>query len=115
MSGSPNTAARRARIAELNDQLRRTLTGGRVMMTSGVQARGPAFVAKAVATMQKFTDFDTDNDPHGEHDFGAIEVNDDRLFFKIDYYSPDMQHGSEDPANPAQTTRVLTLMLAEEY
>ena len=108
-------ASKRARIAELNDQFRRTLVGGRVMMTAGVSARGTEFVAKVVAAMQAFTNFDRDNDPHHEHDFGAYEVEGHRLFFKIDYYAPDMQHGSDDPADPTKTVRVLTLMLAEEY
>lgn len=117
MSGSKATdgQALRTRIAELNDQLRATLAGGRVMMTCGVNATGPAFVTKAVAAMRAFTEFDADNDPHGEHDFGAVEVEGRNLFFKIDYYAPGMEHGSEDPADPAETVRVLTLMLAEEY
>lgn len=106
---------RSARIAELNDRLRTTLAGGKVMMTAGVQSHGAAFVAKVVAMMKAFTAFDTDNDPYHEHDSGAFEVDGHRLFFKIDYYSPDMESGSEDPADPAQTIRVLTLMLAEEY
>ena len=107
--------ARRARITELNDQFRRTLAGGRSTMTIGVQALGPALIAKAVVAMQKFTDFTVNNDPYGEHDFGAFEVDGHRLFFKIDYYSRGMESGSEDPADPAKTVRVLTLMLAAEY
>ena len=108
-------ASKQVRIAELNDRFRRTLAGGRSAMTIGVQALGPDFITKSVAAMQAFTDFDRDNDPHHEHDFGAFEVEGHRLFFKIDYYAPDMQHGSEDPADTAKTIRVLTLMLAEEY
>jgi Protein of unknown function (DUF3768) len=111
--GAPTGTA--ARVAELNDQLRKTLAGGRVMMTAGVQAIGPGFVAKVIAAAQQFTDFNPDNDPYGEHDFGAFEVDGHRLFFKIDAYAPDMQHGSEDPTDPAKTVRVLTLMLADEY
>lgn len=51
----------------------------------------------------------------GEHDFGILVVDDTKLFFKIDYYDRDLEHGSEDPANPEVTTRVLTVMLPDDY
>lgn len=114
-SDTASQEARRARIRELNDQLRTRLTGGRSTMTIGVQSLGQRFINKAVVAMQAFNAFDKDNDPHGEHGFGQFEVDGHRLFFKIDYYSPDMTQGSDDPADPAKTIRVLTLMLAEEY
>jgi hypothetical protein len=55
------------------------------------------------------------NDPYGEHDFGALTVEDRKIFFKIDYYDRALAGGSPDPADPRVTTRVLTIMLAEEY
>jgi hypothetical protein len=65
--------------------------------------------------VELFDDFTKDNDPHGEHDFGAFQHEGERIFWKIDYYAPDMEHGSENPADPKQTVRVLTIMLASEY
>ena len=32
-----------------------------------------------------------------------------------DYYVPELTGGSESPADPLQTTRVLTIMRADEY
>jgi hypothetical protein len=103
------------RTRDLNDALRSTLQGGRVLITSGVQALGETAVASALSQMRTFSAFSTDNDPHGEHDFGSFEIDGSRLFFKIDYYDVQMEGGSEDPSDPTQTTRVLTLMLASEY
>lgn len=108
------------RIRGLNDAFRKGERPdlGRVVITSGVQElvaatpRGQLGILQAV---QKFDDFTEDNDPHGEHDFGAFEIAGQRFFWKIDYYDRDMKCGSEDSADPAQTTRVLTIMLAEEY
>ncbi len=62
-----------------------------------------------------FSEFTPENDPYGEHDFGNFELAGRRFFFKLDYYDRDLVFGSDDPADPAKTTRVLTLMLAEEY
>ncbi|WP_347339793.1 DUF3768 domain-containing protein [Bradyrhizobium rifense] len=57
----------------------------------------------------------TEHDPYSEHDFGSVSVDGTNLFWKIDYYDLSLQYGSNDPSDPAQTARVLTIMLAEEY
>jgi hypothetical protein len=102
-------------IRQLNDTFRRTFVGGRVMLTSGVDALPPDVKASVLETVRLFDKFDSGNDPHHEHDFGAFEIEGERYFFKLDYYSPDLNAGSEDPSDPKQTTRVLTIMLASEY
>ena len=108
--------SRAKRIADLNDKFRKSLvTGGRTYMTAGVNAKGPEFVAKALAKVIAFDDFNADNDPHREHDFGSFELEGEKLFWKIDYYDLAGEFGSEDPTDPKKTLRVLTVMLAEEY
>ena len=37
-----------------------------------------------------------------------------RVYFRIDYYDPDLAHGSEDPTDASVTRRVLTMMLRED-
>lgn len=103
-------------ICALNDAMRQAgPAGGRWMMTDEVMAQGPIFVLLATRAVQAFSAFTPDNDPYGEHDFGAFDLGGQRLFWKIDYYDHDLRYGSDDPANPDITTRVLTIMMASEY
>ena len=103
------------RIRQLNDSLRQTSTGGTVVLTQGVDALSAEVKAEVLLCVRNFDRFDRDNDPHGEHDFGSFEIADQRFFFKVDYYNLEMDGGSEDPADPTKTARVLTVMKAEEY
>jgi hypothetical protein len=102
------------KIRELNDAFRRTGDGGRILFTAGVSGLGVAFSHQALALVRRFDAFTPDNDPHGEHDFGSFDHAGERIFWKIDYYDAACELGSEDPADPAKTVRVLTIMLAEE-
>jgi len=102
------------KVRALNDALR-TMTGGRVMLTAGVDALPSDVKAMVIRRVATFYDFTPDNDPHGEHDFGRFSLGGRKFFFKIDYFDPTLTYGSEDPADPAKTTRVMTIMLAEEY
>jgi len=104
-----------ARIQELNDALRRFFIGGVVVVTAGFESLPADRRRLILAKVRAFDQFDEDNDPHGEHDFGLVEDDDVRCFWKIDYYDRDMELLSPDPADPSVTTRVLTVMLADEY
>ena len=106
---------RLSRIAELNDAFRTTLSGGQVLMTPGVSGLPSMVLAEVIKKTAEFKNFSVDNDPHGEHDFGSFDFCSRRFFWKIDYYDPTCEAGSEDPSDPAKTKRVLTLMLASEY
>ena len=99
--------------AQLNDMLRTTGLGGRTVLTKGV-ANHPA-KEEIITAVRAFEDFTEGDDPYGEHDFGALDVAGERIFWKIDYYDPLYQFGSEDPSDPAKTGRLLTILLVEEY
>jgi hypothetical protein len=104
----------KARIRELNDQLRRHHRGGKILLTNGVASKGSDFIRRVDQALAAAA-FDCDNDPHEEHDFGAIDVEGVRVFFKIDYYDLDYAFASPDPSDQNVTRRVMTIMLAEEY
>ena len=111
----PNEPPNR-RVRELNDAFRkRGLGRGTVLVTDGVSGLGSDFVADALAAVRGFNAFSDENDPWGEHDYGAIELGGQKLFWKIDPYDLDLRAYSPNPANPAVTHRVLTIMLAHEY
>src|SRR3712207_6226403 len=113
MAASATTAS--GRVRALNDQLRQHRIGGTVVITSGVRALGQAFLLLIEDAVARFDAFDSDNDPYGEHDFGCVEVQGHRVFFKIDYYDLDLRYHSPDPTDPTVTRRVMTLMLSDEY
>mgnify|MGYP003375289655 CR=1 FL=1 len=104
------------RIAELNVLCRRAMgIGGMLVQTQGISALPPEEQSAIREKVETFDAFSPDNDPYGERDFGAFEHEGQRIFWKIDYYAPCLVRGSEDPADPKQTARVLTIMLASEY
>ena len=103
------------RIRALNDALRKTFQGGRIMLTCGVDALPEGDKLQLLQLVRDFDSFDPSNDPHQEHDFLSVEMDGQTYFAKIDYYDPSLTGGSEDPADPAKTTRVLTIMKAFEY
>jgi uncharacterized protein DUF3768 len=104
-----------ARICTLNDQLRRFGRGGRIMITSGIQALDGQALARVLAAVAGFDAFTADNDPYGEHDCAILTVDGVRVLFKIDYYDRSLTYHSPDPSDPEVTERVMIVMLASEY
>jgi len=104
------------RIRFLNDQLRQNLPGGRAVITPGIAALGPEAVARLIRTIAVFDDFSHANDPYQEHDAGSFKFDDEiEVIFKIDYFDRSLNFHSRDPADPSVTTRVITVMRADEY
>lgn len=125
------TLSRSERIARLNDRARQAIGLACVAVTTeGFRGLPEADQSRVRELVETFDAFTSDNDPYGERDFGAIYRDADgrwttsyptqgklaeKVFWKIDAYDRDLRFGSEDPANPAVTRRVLTIMLASEY
>ena len=105
-----------AKIRELNDAFRTAFAGeGRIFVTPGIAALSPDDQVEIMRRVHAFVAFSPDNDPYGEHDFGSFDYAGTTIFWKIDYYDRDLNNGSPDPSDPSVTTRVLTVLLADEY
>lgn len=122
---SERPASGASEIAGLNDLMREHITTpghNRAVMTIGIAAlvgdvalfRGFRKRAELLRAVRDFDTFDHGNDPYGEHDMGSFIFEDVACLWKIDYYSPDLSAGSENPADPSMTVRVLTIMRADE-
>ena len=109
------TNPRSDRIQALNDAFRTSLSGGSIMFTQAVLALGAEAQSQILEALRRYDDFDSDNDPYGEHDFGMITVQGQEILFKIDYFDRELTYHSPDAADPSVTQRVMTVMLAEDY
>ena len=113
---SQNDADRKTKIRKLNDAFRKTFLGGRVLITPGIQALPEEVRESLLTEVRLFDNFNEKNDTYREHDFGAIEHENYKVFWKIDYYHKNNPNdGSEDASDPGQTDRVMTVMLSHEY
>ena len=126
------SAGQRERIAVLNDRARQAMgLACTAVATIGFRSLPEAAQSRVRELIETFDAFDGDNDPHGERDFGVVYQAGDgrwttarpparvdareRVFWKIDYFDRDLRFASDDPADPAVTRRLLTIMLASEY
>src|SRR5258706_9677836 len=120
-SAAPGTSfasyqhAQSAKIRDLNDRFRWWLEGGSIVVTAGVHALGFVRVLGLIEIVKTFDQFTADNDPHGEHDFGAFVEGGERFFWKIDYYDLSLTVGSSNPVVSTVNCRFLILIMASEY
>jgi len=110
MNTDESIKANAVKIAAINDEFRRNMSG--CMVTKGVAKFAP-FMNEIFVMVREYTDFSEDNDPYGEHDFGSFVKFATKFFWKIDYYDENLE-GYCDPLSDA-CRRQLTIMTAEEY
>jgi hypothetical protein len=73
---------RAVKIAAINDRFRGMAVD--VTVTQGVIYSLSNVVGLLIA-IEGFSDFDEDNDPYGEHDFGSLIWEDEKVFWKTSY------------------------------
>jgi len=100
----------RSKIIELNDQLRTNFTGGRVQMTPSVHELDARLRGRALYAMSKYKTFDEDS----EHDCGVFIFAGYSFEWHIEYRAINGAGLSPDPADPAATSRVLTLYVGSD-
>lgn len=108
------------KIQVLNDRFRQGdgNVSGTVLCTSGItdlSSGDTLLLAELLGVVRGYNAFSTDNDPYGEHDFGAFEFRGEKCFWKIDVLDPSLEMAPLDPTDPVLSCRVLTVMLAGEY
>jgi hypothetical protein len=101
---------KRAKIVELNDQLRTTFKGGRVQMTRCVYDLDDRLRGRALSVLARYNKFDDSS----EHDRGVFIFAGYSFEWSIEYRGKDGTGASPDPADPKQTSRVLTLYTIED-
>ena len=108
------------RIQAKNDKFRKEILTdanndeGKCNITQGVHILPPDAKMAIFLAVRNYDTFNPEDDPYGEHDFGAVELpNLPKVFWKIDYYESEAcDYGTEDRLN---AYRVLLIMLADEY
>ena len=103
------------KIAALNDEFRKTLTGGMVV-ESGAVAESPYREKIRGAVRSYEFHAESARTIRGENSFGTVNVEGERYVFRIRYMdlvNPRRQSG--DPTDPVKTLRILTITRADEY
>lgn len=89
---------------------------GRLMMSRYIADRDPDFHTKCLEALRVYDGWNADNDPHGEADMCILDIDGEKVWAKLDYYSrANLNYGSEDPSDPAKTFRIGTLLFPDEY
>lgn len=96
-------------IAKLNDAFRKGGSG--ITVTPGVQVLENLHLL--IDEIRSYSEFNENNNPYDEHDFGTVHWHGEKVFWKIDYYDQKLEYG-EEPLSP-NCRRVMTIMLASEY
>lgn len=72
-----------ADIAAQNDDFRRHLSKGTLVLTCGIRSNTSEDIKAIITKVRTFDKFDENNDPYNEHDFGAFDYKGKKIFGKL--------------------------------
>lgn len=112
-------------VAEQNDQFRRWhclgerkpggFVPGKMVWTASFEAREADFKRAALKAIGEIEEFAAENDPARFHEFGAVEIDGETVWFKVDYFDKTYEWGAEDPSDLQNTCRVMTIMFPSDW
>ena len=102
------------KIAILNDRFRQTFRGGKIILGDKVRTLSYLEKSHLVQAIKMFSDFNSENDPYREHDFGCVLLNTQRYYFRICCYDLQLQGRSANPHIVGQTRRILIITRLDE-
>ena len=73
-------------VRQLNDDFRQNFEGGQVLLTPGVLGLPNETLGKVLRAIRVFDEWTEDCDPWGLHDFGEVEIDSHKVWFKLDAY-----------------------------
>ncbi|WP_010542882.1 DUF3768 domain-containing protein [Sphingomonas elodea] len=91
------------------------MTAGILAVVDADPSTSVAKQAELMGLVSGYDAFTEDNNPDGERSFGDFDWQGVRCDWKIDYYDWEMDCISDNPADPAATCRVLTILRVDEY
>lgn len=104
-----------ARIRELNDNFRNSFRGGQILLSASIAELPNVAKVAVLRLVADFTDFNEENDPAQEHDYGSFDYCNCEVWWKIDPYNLTMDAASEDPADPEKTKRIMLIGCASDW
>jgi hypothetical protein len=72
MESAMDTKERVAEIRRLNEQFRTTFRGGQILLSASVAELPDMVRASALEKIATYNDFNQENDPHQERDYGSF-------------------------------------------
>ena len=74
---------------ELNDSHRKAIPETKTIITRGIDRLWPTIISDIIEKVRSFNDFNSNNDPYWEHDYGSFEHDGEKIYWKIDYYDKE--------------------------